>query len=135
MSAPATPPPNRRRKHRSAAVERDACLLLLGFDLAKPIEWHHQPSLALRPWDEATQDFIPGENDPRFLRPLQKAAHAEETKQLRPQVDKTRRVVKKQARHLAFMTPQDLTPVLKAKVKRPWPKARKIQSRGFAKKR
>lgn len=129
-NSPALPPPKRARKHRSKSVELSACLYLLtqageeipfhvlrssievalkfclkrlGVDPTLPWEIHHEPPLALRPFDPIADDYDPRENDYRRMRPIQKAGHAEETKRLRSAVDKTRRLAKAQAKHSQFI--------------------------------
>lgn len=101
---PATPPPGRRRKHRPLVVDIAACLYRLGIDPNETWEMQHEPPLALRPFDPVTNDYDPPENDYRHLVPMQKAVHAQVTKEVdRPAIDKTRRVAKKHAKHARAM--------------------------------
>lgn len=128
-AAPALPPAGRKRKHRSLTIEVSACLFLLakegaplplkptsltdwlgsclrmlGVDPTKPWEMQHEPPLAARPFDDLTYDYVPRENDYRFLRPMQTPEHKKVTKEVdRPQVDKTRRQGEGQARHREAM--------------------------------
>lgn len=170
-SAPALPPPGRKRKHRSVSVDVAACFFLvvrgghrlpihgiqlaflegikevrsvllgvLGVDPYQPWEMQHEPPLALRPWHEGTGDYDPPENDPRYMVPLQKEAHAKVTKEVdRPAIDKTRRSAKTQALHAARMNSLDdqldETIMKVARKNAWWPKKgkRKIRGRGFAK--
>lgn len=43
------------------------------------IEWDHTPPLALREWDEKAGDFIPPQNDPKFITITLKASHRAKT--------------------------------------------------------
>lgn len=129
---PALPPADFRRPSLSLGTKLRACLILLGFDPDAEIDWHHSPSLAQRPWDEAMRDFVPGFADPGHLVPLARATHQERTAKLdAPANAKVRRVAKKQAAHVARMEGEE--PVRK-KFKRTWPKGR-IASRPFEKRR
>lgn len=69
------------RRHRPVSVERDACLILLGFDPPHPIEWQHDPPLGIRPYrdEDGRRVYMPDENDPRHIRPMRPADHKEET--------------------------------------------------------
>ncbi|WP_406853526.1 hypothetical protein ABEG18_13215 [Alsobacter sp. KACC 23698] len=74
------------REHRKAipiGVKMQACLLLLGFTedeiAGGAVQWDHHPALALRFVDPETGEMSPAPNDPRYLRPLRKAEHAEKT--------------------------------------------------------
>jgi hypothetical protein len=69
----------RARKHIPLAVKVEACLILLGFEPGEAIDWDHNPALGLRVFNEATDDYEPAELDPRFLRPLRRAAHKAKT--------------------------------------------------------
>lgn len=173
---PSLPPSKRARKHRSKSVELSACLYLLtqageeipfhvlrssievalkfclellGVDPTLPWQMQHEPPLALRPFNETIDDYEPGENDYRYMRPMQKEAHAKVTHEVdRPAIDKTRRNAKTQAKHAAAMLPQSEALALAyshgavhgyrkglAIGAGKWPKGRKIQSRGFPKKK
>lgn len=76
----------RAADHRKAipvGVKLQAALLLLGFteeEIAGGVEWDHQPALALRVVDPESGELVPHPNDPRHLRPLRKAEHAEKTR-------------------------------------------------------
>jgi hypothetical protein len=136
-SAPQLPPPKRKRRHRPVSVERDACLIRLGIDPARPWDMHHEPALARRPWSEEAGDYEPAENDPRYMVPMQKAAHQERTSTVdRPEIDKTRRAAEGQQEHRLRMLAKggeltsDSASMDRSK-KGSWPKGRKMQSRGF----
>lgn len=140
-AAPALPPAGRKRKHRPLSVERDACLYALGVDPTLPWEMQHDPPLASRPWDAEAQDYVPAENDPRHMRPMQKQEHKQVTKEVdRPRVDKARRQGEGQAAHREAMIGKAF-PSQKAQLReiakrqKKWPKGRPIQSRGFPQKR
>lgn len=140
MSAPALPPAGRPRKHRSKSVELNACLHLLGIDPSLPFQWQHEPPLGTRPFIPELDDYEPRENDYRHLRPMQTPAHAKVTKEVdRPAIDKTRRVAKSQLAHQRRLLVKDDGGVDEAlaamKRKRAWGKGRKLQSRGFARRK
>lgn len=71
-------PPKGYRPHMPMAVKIEAALLALGLD-PKTVEWDHDPALQLRRWDKKKKDTIPPANDPRFIKPRPKAAHAEKS--------------------------------------------------------
>ena len=62
------------RPRMPVSVQRDACLILLGFDQAEKIEWHHSPALGRR---KRLPDgrYDPDANDPQYIVPLRKADH------------------------------------------------------------
>lgn len=136
---PNLPAADRKRKHRSLQVERDACLYALGIDPTKPWEIQHSPPLALRPFIPELDDYDPPENSPRHMFPLQQPDHAKITKEVdRPAIDKARRQAKGELRHLAAIAEKGygIDEAL-ARVrgrKRAWPKG-KMRSRGFEKRR
>lgn len=71
------------RRHIPIGVKLQAALLLLGFteeEIAGGVEWDHQPALALRVVDPESGELVPHPNDPRHLRPLRRAEHAEKTR-------------------------------------------------------
>lgn len=47
--------------------------------LGKPLDFDHQPPLALREIDPITGDTIPPANDPRYIRPMLREQHREKT--------------------------------------------------------
>ncbi len=67
-----------RRKHIPLKAQLHAALLQLGFD-PNEVDLDHAPALALRPWDEATQDTVPPASDPRFLIWRPRAEHKVKT--------------------------------------------------------
>ena len=75
----------RARDHRKAislGVKLHACLILLGFtdeQIAGGVEWDHDPALAIRALDEHG-NLHPAANDPHYIRPLTKPAHAIKTR-------------------------------------------------------
>lgn len=91
-SHPEAAPPKGYRPHMNLSVKLRAVLIACGFD-PDTVEFDHQPPLALRIWDEATQDTIPPANDPRFIRPMPRQEHREKTNgpatKARAQGDKT----------------------------------------------
>ena len=71
-------PRSSRRRHIPLGVKLSACLDMLGW-AGVSIEWHHDPPLALRAFDESTGKYEPDELDPRYLRPMPKADHKART--------------------------------------------------------
>lgn len=67
------------RKAIPLGVKLDVALRMLGFKKEDQIEFDHDPALALREWDEATQDFIPAQLDPEFIVIRTKAHHRAKT--------------------------------------------------------
>lgn len=106
--APAAGPPKGFRPHMSMQAKLLAALRAAGLDPDQGIEWHHDPPLQQRVWDPFIQDTSPTANDPRFIVPLQKAAHRERTaKHDVPEIAKTRRLAKGQEAFRAKMLEQD----------------------------
>lgn len=64
---------------RLTFIDREAVmrfgLLMLGIDPDKPIDWDHEPMLALRGFDPVTKLYTPDELDPAKLTPRQKDDH------------------------------------------------------------
>lgn len=71
--------PKLPRPHMPVSVQRDACLILLGFKPGE-VEWDHDPALGLRELDQETGTYTPDANDPHFIRPRENADHGEKTK-------------------------------------------------------
>lgn len=75
----------RAADHRKAiplGVKLHACLILLGFtdeQIAAGVEWDHDPALSIRALDDQG-NLHPAANDPHYIRPLTKPAHAEKTR-------------------------------------------------------
>lgn len=70
------------RRHIPLGVKLHACLILLGFtdeQIAGGIEFDHDPAIAIRALDEHG-NLHPAANDPHYIRPLTKPAHAEKTR-------------------------------------------------------
>jgi hypothetical protein len=111
----------KKRQHMSLQVKLDAALIALGLDPAS-VEWHHQPALQLRPYEDrdGVRHYTPDENDPRYIVPMGKAAHSERYAFDRHEIDKTRRLEEAQrefSRRLLQKAPGDLQPK-----KSKWPK-------------
>jgi len=68
----------KRRKYMPLGVKVKSALYALGID-PDDVEWDHNPPLALRRIDEETGEYIPAENDPRYIQPLSKEAHKRKT--------------------------------------------------------
>jgi hypothetical protein len=86
----------------------------------------HEPSLGIRPYNPELDDYEPGENDFRYMRPMQKAQHREVTSKVdRPMIDKTRRLAK--ARQALVEATDRTQPRAEKKRKYRWPK-RKMRS-------
>ncbi len=110
------------RPHMPVSVQRDACLILLGFLPGEKIEWHHAPALGLR---KRLPDgrYDPDANDPNYIVPLRKADHAKQTRGTKATtagsdvhlIAKGKRLEKAQATHVAIVeakltgdTPRDV---------------------------
>lgn len=96
----------------------------------EPLEWEHNPALGLRM--KRTVDgvtiYSPAENDHRYIEYKPKSAHLQKTTGRKPGAEKTATSkgsdvwLMKKFRRIA--TPKKST--------KPWPKGRKIRSRGFS---
>lgn len=134
----------RASDHRKAiplGVKLNACLILLGFtdeQIAGGIEWDHDPALAIRALDEHG-NLHPPANDPHYIRPLTKPAHAEKTRGRGAttagsdvgRAAKLKRLEKMNAAYRDLILRKaegDPSPERK-KRKRPWPAGRKIPNR------
>lgn len=84
-----------RRPYMPVSVQRDAALIALGLDPAD-VEWHHEPPLALRPFDEASETYTPDANDPRHIIPMATQAHKARTPKDITAAAKTARVTKRE---------------------------------------
>ena len=106
------------------SVKLDAALYALGLEPGN-VDWHHEPSLGIRPYDPETGKWIPDANDPRHIVPLAKDTHKTQTTVDRKAIDKTRRNGEAEqafrTRLLAKDTGDDVRDV----------KRHRIQSRGF----
>lgn len=60
------------------SVKLCAAIHALGLD-PTTVEWHHAPSLAMRPYNPATGEYEPAANDPRYIVPLSEGDHAKQT--------------------------------------------------------
>lgn len=135
-----------RRKSIPLGVKVQSTLLLLGFSEKEVfgkglIEWDHVPALELRPLDPQTGDTVPPANDPRYVRPLRKAAHRTKTSGRRGEkrvtsygsdahaIAKARRVPAAETKHREAMASKG------SGAEKPCRPKRKIRSRGFEKRR
>jgi hypothetical protein len=55
------------RKAITLGVKLAVALRQLGFAKGERVDFDHDPALALRPWDDEKQDFIPPQLDPDFI--------------------------------------------------------------------
>lgn len=137
--------PARPRKHRPLSVEREiktrqdgkCCCGRCGGEAldGHDIEYNHRPALALREYDEDTGLYQPDENDVRYLFAEIKEHHREGTSHPRGPhtsidsdqhaIGKVRRTKKK------GLGTVDKGPKPASK----WPKGRRLQSRGFEKRK
>lgn len=87
----------KKRPHMGLQVKLDAALIALGLDPAS-VDWHHQPALQLRPYKDVdgVRIYTPDANDPHYIIPMGKAAHAERYSFDRHEIDKTRRLEESQ---------------------------------------
>jgi hypothetical protein len=58
-------------------------------NIAYAMEFDHRPPLCERPYDTEAGDFIPAQNDPRYIDALDKDYHQERTTGRRPGAEKT----------------------------------------------
>lgn len=128
------------RKHISMRLQRDVALLMLGLDPATA-ELDHTPALARRKVNAALNDYDPPQLDPRYLKWLMPAEHKEKTFGTKATtansdiwaIAKSKRLRHEQEdfcrRMLAKEPGQDARPESK------WAKGRKLQSRGFERRR
>jgi hypothetical protein len=128
----------RKRRYRSAAVERDACLNTMGL-LGKKVNYDHRPPLSHRPRNADDTDYEPAENDARYIFVML----AEENAALNrgdPAIPlsgdtsvaaKLKRLSRKREAFIDRLLRVTDAPRVIAKPKRPWPKGRKMQSRPF----
>jgi hypothetical protein len=63
-----------RRKAIPWRVKCEAALAKIGLTIAE-VEFHHDPPLALRLWDDDAGDTVPPANDPKHIRVLLVAEH------------------------------------------------------------
>ena len=114
------------KEHRKAiplGVKLHACLLLLGFtdeDIAAGVDWDHTPALGFR--EIVDGKMMPDANDPHFIVPMRRLAHKEKTS------GRKNVTVAGSDQHMMGKI-RRLTGVTKKKP------SRKIQSRGFPKRR
>ena len=134
----------RASDHRKAiplGVKLQACLILLGFtdeQIAGGIEWDHDPALAIRALDEHG-NLHPAANDPHYIRPLTKPAHAEKTRgrgatTAGSDVGRAAKLKRLEAmnaayRDLILRKAEGEPPPETKKRKYQWPTGRKIQNR------
>lgn len=67
-----------KRPHIPIKAKLHAALYALGLDPSL-VEFDHDPSLGMRPYDEITGEYSPPANDPRYIVPRQKSDHAIKT--------------------------------------------------------
>lgn len=128
------------RKHISMRLQRDVALRQMGLDPAV-VELDHDPALALRKVNAALNDYDPPQHDPNYLRWRMPAEHKVKTFGCKATtagsdihlIAKSKRVTRDQEdfrrRMLAKEPGQDVRPGSK------WAKGRKLQSRGFERRR
>lgn len=122
-----------KRPHMSISVKLKATLIALGLD-PDHVDFDHDPPLALRFFDEETGTYQPDANDPKYIKPLDRAKHRDKTGgdlgqiAARKRADKAlaEKVNKQAARRLGMSTPSA------AKPKSKWP-PRSFPKRGSAK--
>ena len=112
----------------SVGVKLRAALYALGLD-PDDVDFDHQPSLAMRPINEATGDTIPPSNDPRYIVPLARAAHKAKTFGSHvplssdvAQIAKMKRVERSSADFRARLLAKDAGEPPPAKKGKAWPK-------------
>ena len=99
-----------KRSHIGLGVKLRAALLQLGLD-PKTAELDHDPALGLRPFSTVTGEYIPAENDPRYLVWRDPVAHRKKTSGTKATsadsdvhlIAKSKRIVRKQEAHHARM--------------------------------
>lgn len=125
-----------KRSHIGLSIKLRAALLQLGLD-PKTAELDHDPALGLRPFSTVTGEYIPAENDPRYLVWRDPVAHRKKTSGTKATsagsdvhlIAKSKRIVRKQAAHRERMVPFAMEAVK-------WPEAkRNIPSRPFPNKK
>jgi len=119
-----------KRPHMGLRVQRDAALHALGLDPAL-VEWHHEPPLAIRSYDDETGTYAPDANDPRHIVPMAKQAHKDRYGADRSAIDKTARNESKWRRFCAQIAAKAGLDDKPRDVK----KHRRIPSRPFQKQR
>ena len=125
-----------KRKSIPLSVKLDAALLALGLD-PKAVDWHHEPPLAMRPFNPETGDTQPPQNDPRHIVPLARADHKARTIGNHgplsgdvSKIAKLKRIERKRQAHLSALADDDSVRdggAFKRRYKatipnRPWPK-------------
>lgn len=131
------------RPHMSLSVKLQAAILQLGLDPAR-VDFDHNPALGLREFNEETKTYTPDANDPKFITVLERGgAHRIKTSGTPAtsagsdihRIAKVKRLAKARAAHEAALSGRAAGEHIRARAKpgkRPWPKGRKLQSRGFA---
>lgn len=97
-----------KRSHIGLGIKLQAALLQLGLD-PKTAELDHDPALGLRPFSTVTGEYIPAENDPRYLVWRDPVGHRKKTSGTKATsagsdvhlIAKSKRLVRKQAAHKA----------------------------------
>jgi hypothetical protein len=67
------------RKAIPLGVKLAVALRQLGFAKSERVNFDHDPALALRPWDDEKQDFIPPQHDPDYIVIRTEPAHDKKT--------------------------------------------------------
>jgi hypothetical protein len=137
---PAPAPPKGFRPHMSLKVKLEA-LLINGPVLdsegrkvcdPKAIDWDHCPPLMLRVWDEAAGDTDPPANDPAHIVPRIRDDHREKTATRDvPAIAKAKRCADEHDEFRRRLLEKDSG----ADRDHPKPKGRRLQGRGFQKRR
>lgn len=110
-----------RRKSVPLLAQLHAALHQLGLD-PTDCDLDHSPPLALRDWDPVKQDTIPPANDPRHLYWMPRTAHRDKTSGARRD-------------DVANSDVHKIAKVKRLTGQTPKPKSRKLQGRGFQKRR
>lgn len=131
------------RPHMPLSVKLRAAILQLGLDPAR-VDFDHNPALGLREFNEETKTYTPDANDPKFITVLERGEEHRIKTSGTPatsagsdihRIAKVKRLAKARAAHEAALRGRadGERPHARSKPgKRPWPKGRKLQSRGFA---
>lgn len=132
------------RPHMPLSIKLQAAILQLGLDPAC-VDFDHDPALGLRLFDEDTKTYTPHANDPKFIT-VRARDEDHRIKTSGNGATSAGSDIHRIAKSKRLATAQDaLSRAMQAKVtgervlsldkpgKRPWPKGRKMQGRGFEK--
>jgi hypothetical protein len=67
------------RKNIPLIIKLAVALRQLGFAKGERVDFDHDPALALRPWDDETQDYVPPQHDPEYIVIRTEPAHDKKT--------------------------------------------------------